>query len=167
MKNITPKPEKEPLSEEIIKFIDALNEKSQTDKGQWLYSEELGVVWQPVIPTASSDDPTRGVVSPTEPTPPLLESIVKWGNIIDFDNLPKNAVVLIKLNVQDPMRVQMMQRAIAKQVLEPRAEKLKANRTCILFMQSDDDISIMTEEDMNKAGWEKKDKKLIITLDAR
>ncbi len=167
MKNITPKPEKAPLSEEIIKFIDALNEKSQTDKGQWLYSEELGVVWQPVIPAMPSEDPTKGVVAPTESAPPLLESIVKWGNIIDFDNLPKNAVVLIKLNVQDPLRVQMMQRAIAKQVLEPRAEKLKANRTCILFMQSDDDISIMTEDDMKKAGWEKKDKPLIITLDSR
>ena len=167
MKNITPKPEKASLSEEIIKFIDALNEKSQTDKGQWLYSEELGVVWQPVIPAMPSEDPTKGVVAPTESAPPLLESIVKWGNIIDFDNLPKNAVVLIKLNVQDPLRVQMMQRAIAKQVLEPRAEKLKANRTCILFMQSDDDISIMTEDDMKKAGWEKKDKPLIITLDSR
>jgi len=164
MKNITPKPEKAPLSEEIIKHIDELNEKSQNDKGQWLYCEELGVVWQPSPAQMPSPD---GCQPPTEPAPPLLESIVKWGNIVDFDNLPKNAVVLIKLNVQDPMRVQMMQRAIAKQVLEPRAEKLKANRTCILFMQSDDDISIMTEEDMNKAGWEKKDKKLIITLDAR
>lgn len=168
MKNITPKPEKQPASEEIIKLIDELNDKSQTDKGQWLYSEELGIVWQPNT-QGSGMPPSSDVwgVPPTEPVPPLLENIVKWGNTIDFDNLPKNAVVLIKLNVQDPMRVQMMQRAIAKQVLEPRAEKLKANRTCILFMQSDDDISIMTEEDMAKAGWEKKDKKLIITLDAK
>lgn len=167
MKNITPKPENPPLSEEIIKFIDNLNEKSQTDKGQWLYCEELGVVWQPVIPAMPSNDPTKGIVAPTEQAPPLLESIVKWGQTLDFENLPKKAVVIIKLSVHDPLRVQMMQRAIAKQVLEPRAEKLKANQTCVLFMQSEDDISIMTEEDMNKAGWEKKDKKLIITLDSR
>jgi hypothetical protein len=164
MKNITPKPQ---ASEEAIKLIDELNEKSQTDKGQWLWTEELGIVWQPITSPMPSNDVTRDYQLPTEPTPPpLIESLVKWGKTIDFDNLPQNAVIIIKLSVQDPLRVQMMQRAIARQVLEPRAEKLKANKACVLFMQSDDDISIMTEQDMNKAGWEKKDKKLIITLDA-
>lgn len=167
MKNITP-PKEVPASEELIKLIDELNEKSQNDNGQWLYCEELGVVWQPNIPADLMGKPAASEYKlPPEPQhPPLIDSLVKWGNTVDFDNLPKNAVVLIKLNVQDPLRVQMMQRAIAKQVLEPRAEKLKANKTCILFMQSDDDISVMTEEDMKKAGWEKKDKKLIITIDA-
>jgi len=169
MKNITPKPEQPLASEEAIKLIDELNEKSQTDKGQWLFSTDLGVVWKPnEVPYMPGQDVVAAHPLPENTTPPVgIESLVKWGNTVDFDNLPKNAVVLIKLNVQDPMRVQMMQRAIAKQVLEPRAEKLKANRVCILFMQSDDDISIMTEEDMNKAGWEKKDKKLIITLDSK
>ena len=158
MKNITPKQDKV-VSEEIIKHIDELNEKSSNDKGRWVYCEELGVVWQP---NAAS---TVMAAAPTEPPPPLLESIVKWGNTIDFDNLPKNSVVLIKLNVQDPIRVQMMQRAIAQQVLDPRVESLKKNSICILFMESTDDISVMTEQEMNSAGWEKKDKKLIITLD--
>ena len=165
MKNITPRDDAALPSEEIFKFIDDLNEKAENNKGQWLYSEELGVVWQPVISAMPSNDPTRGVVATPESAPPLLESIVKWGQTLDFENLPKKAVVIIKLNVSDPLRVQMMQRAIAKQVLEPRAEKLKANQACVLFMQSDDDITVMTEEDMNKAGWEKIDKKLIITLD--
>jgi len=166
MKNITPKPEKQTASERVIKLIDELNEKSQTDKGQWIHSEELGVVWQPKhIAHMPGGDVTKTWQLPDDTTPPVgIESIVKWGNTIDFDNLPKNSVVLIKLNVQDPIRIQMMQRAIANQVLHPRQEKLKQNQICVLFMQSDDDISIMTEEDMNKAGWEKKEKKLIITL---
>ena len=62
------------------------------------------------------------------------------------------------------MRVQMMQQVIARQVLQPRIEKLKEKKVCILFMQAEDDISVMTEEEMNQAGWEKKEKSRIITL---
>ncbi len=167
MKNIT-QDSLPQVPEETIKLIDELNDKSQTDAGQWLFSNDLGVVWKPKDAVfMPGRDTTLDYPLPEEKTaPPLLESIVKWGETYDFDNIPKNAVVLIKLNVKDPMRVQMMQRAIAKQVLEPRVEKLKAQQVCVLFVQSDDDISVMTEEDMNKAGWEKKDKKRIITLDA-
>jgi hypothetical protein len=103
------------------------------------------------------------VPTPPSESPPLLAELVKWGNTLDFDNIPHNAVVLIKLDVNDPFRVQMMQRIITKQVLEPRIEKLKERHICILFMQSGDDISIMTEEEMKKAGWEKKEKSIIIT----
>lgn len=71
---------------------------------------------------------------------------------------------MIKLNADDPMRIRMMQQIIARQVLEPRIEKLKEKHACILFMQPEDDISVMTEEEMNKAGWEKKEKSRIITL---
>ena len=69
MKNITPKPEKAPLSEEIIKHIDELNEKSQNDKGQWLYCEELGVVWQP-SPAQMSSPEGVPASNRTNPSPP-------------------------------------------------------------------------------------------------
>lgn len=165
MKNITNESNEELAKittiEARIKYIDELNEKSSNDTGQWIYvNDELGIVWQPNQPLVIGGDP----VVPEPSTPPVaLDDLVKWGKTMDFDTIPKNAVVLIKLNVQDPMRVQMMQRAVATQVLQPRIEKLKQNSVCVLFMQSDDDISVMTEEEMGKAGWEKKDKKLIIT----
>jgi len=150
-----------------LKLIDELNDKIADKNGEWMYSRDFGIVWVPnvsVCPMPSSE-PTREYHLPEEKTlPPLLASIVEWGKTYDFDNIPKNAVVIIKLNVDDPVRAQMMQRIIAKQVLEPRVETLKQNRVCILFMQDGDDISIMTEEEMGQAGWEKKEKKRIITL---
>lgn len=147
--------------QQILKQLDELNSKlTDSSGGEWVNVPNYGICWHP------NTDPmggTAGVPSPATP-PPALEALVQWGKVIDFDNIPQNAVVMIKLNVDDPMRVNMMQRAIAKQVLEPRIEKLKEKRTCILFMQAGDDISVMTEEEMGKAGWEKKEKSRIITL---
>jgi len=160
MKNITPTVEPTKVSEETIKAIDDLNEHSSNGLGRWIHDERLGTVWQ-----LQGDQMDDVKVPPNPPTPPvLLEKLVKWGKSYDFDNLPKNAVVLIKLDVRDPMRVQMMQRAIANQVLEPRRETLKSKQICVLFMEAGDNIEVMNEEDMKQAGWEKKDKKLIITL---
>lgn len=172
MKNITEQSKIDThLVEKQISLIDELNEKMSTDKGEWVTTKTHGIVWKPKISidiAMSGHDATVAEYQPPVDTnpPSLLDGLVKWGNKFDFDNIAKNSVVLIKLNVKDPMRVQMMQRAIAKQVLEPRVEKLKANQVCVLFMQSDDDITIMSEEDMKAAGWEKKEKKLIITLNA-
>jgi hypothetical protein len=83
---------------------------------------------------------------------------------LDFDGVKENSVVLIKVCVDDPFHLQMMQNVIVKQVLTPRIEKLKEKKVCVLFMRAGDDISIMDETDMAKAGWEKKEKSRIITL---
>lgn len=157
--NPNPAPQ-EVLSEEILNALKELNEKVENEKGEWIYVDNIGIVWAPNV------SPMPGAPSPEVPEPatppPALVGLVEWGKQLDFDNLQKNSVILIKLNVQDPMRVHMMQKAIAKQVLEPRVEKLKNNRICVLFMQSDDDISVMSEEEMGQAGWEKKEKSRII-----
>ena len=156
-------PENEP-TDKTLKLVDELNSKLSSDKGQWIHDEKLGIVWQPKTgPYMPSNDPTREYQLPTNDPPPSLGELIKWGNTLDFDNIPQNAVVLIKLDINDPFRVQMMQRIITKQVLEPKIEKLKEKHTCILFMQAGDDISVMTEEEMKKAGWEKKEKSIIIT----
>jgi hypothetical protein len=138
-------------TDEVLKLIDELNDKVSNNEGEWVYSKDVGICWKPNI-QAMPGSPLPAVPSPSTP-PPLLGDIVKWGNTMDFDNLPQNAVVLIKLDVKDPFRVQMMQQVIAKKVLEPRFEKLKEKHICILFMQAGDDISVMTESEMNKAGW--------------
>ena len=150
------------MTDEIQKQLAELNDKIADNKGQWIYAgETYGIVWQPSAGDQLGVPPSVPIPS----TPPsLLRDIVEWGKTYDFDNVSKNAVVLIKLNITDPMRAQMLQRVIAKQVLEPRIDKLKENRVCILFVGHDDDISVMTEEEMGQAGWEKKDKQRIITL---
>jgi hypothetical protein len=152
-------PENEP-TDKTLKFIDDLNNQLTNEKGRWTYVKDVGACWVPIISPTSPAAPA--VPSPSNP-PPLLGELIEWGNTLDFDNIPHNAVVLIKLDVGDPFRVQMMQRIITKQVLEPRIEKLKERHICILFMQAEDDISIMTEEEMKKAGWVKKEPSIIIT----
>lgn len=153
-----------PLSDpkdEIIKQLTELNAAVlDKESGQWVNSTEHGIVWKP----SQGDRAGKPLEVPSSSPPSVLEDMVQWGNKLDLDNVPPNSVVLIKLNVSDPFRVNMMQRAIAKQVLEPRIEKLKEKKVCILFMQEGDDISVMTEEDMGKAGWAKKEPSRIITL---
>jgi len=97
---------------------------------------------------------------------------------LQFESLNKGNIVIRERYIIRPdgskiiieMRTKMMPNgtyhSIYRDITRRKAieEKLKQNQICVLFMQSDDDISIMTEEDMNKAGWEKKEKKLIITL---
>ena len=152
--------EAEPTSE-MTKQIKEMNDQITTDKGQWIWADGIGLVWQPGLRDVGA--PAPGVPSPPSP-PILLEDIVKWGNTLDFDSVKENSVVLIKICVDDPFHLQMMQNVIVKQVLTPRIEKLKEKKICVLFMRAGDDISIMDEEDMKKAGWEKKEKSRIITL---
>jgi len=157
MENKIEQTKKKP-SEETLKLVDELG-NCNSDKGDWINIEGIGWVWKPI----SQDESDRVVPTPSIP-PSIMGEIVRWGNTIDIDNISQNSVMLIKLNVDDPHRIQIMQRVIAKQVLEPRIEKLKEKRVCVLFMQEGDDISVISEEDMQKAGWEKKEKSRIITL---
>jgi hypothetical protein len=52
--------------------------------------------------------------------------------------------------------------AIVQGILMPRQEILKDKKIGVLFMTTEDSIELLSEEDMNKAGWVKKDKPLII-----
>lgn len=144
----------------LSKRVKELNEQLSNDDGEWRVSSEYGIVWCPNF--ANKENKPLGV-PPTTP-PPGLEELVQWGNQLDFDNVKENSVVLIKVCVDDPFHLQMMQNVIVKQVLNPRIEKLKEKKICVLFMRAGDDISIMDEDDMKKAGWEKKEKSRIITL---
>ena len=148
------------IDETSQKQVDELNDQLNDADGKWIYvDEKIGIVWKPTLPETG-----EGVV-PEHPTPDsTIEGLVRWGNTYDFENIKENSVVIIKLNIDNPMRVHMMQKVIAEQVLKPRIEKLKEKRVCILFMQEGDDISVMTEEEMESAGWEKREKSRIITL---
>jgi hypothetical protein len=147
-------------TDEMSKKIKELNEQMSNDQGEWMWSKEFGLVWCPNL--ANKENKPLGVPPSTPPV--LLEDIVNWGNTLDLDNVKENSVILIKICVDDPFHLQMMQNVIVKQVLTPRIEKLKEKKVCVLFMRAGDDISIMDEEDMSKAGWEKKEKSRIITL---
>jgi len=141
--------------EQINKTIDDLNKESSNKNGQWINTSEYGIVWKP--------NENISAAVPPEKVPTILNDIIKWGEPFHFDDLKQNSVVIIKLNTDDSVRTQTLQRMIAQMVLNPRKEILKEKHACVLFLSSDDDISVMDETDMNQAGWEKKEKSRIIT----
>lgn len=103
-------------------------------------------------------------VTPVETTPnPLIDGILEWGNQLSFDDLKTNSVLLVKVNADDPQYSHGFQMGVIRHVLEPRAKLLKEKKVTVLFMSDKDDLSILSEDEMNQAGWEKKNKSLIIT----
>jgi len=103
--------------------------------------------------------------SPALVPPPnsLADGLVAWGNTLDFSSLPERAVVTIKVGSIDPEYGYKMQMSVIKQVLEPRRELLTQKKITILFMGKNDDIKHIPDEEMEAAGWFRKEKSLIIS----
>lgn len=140
--------------------VDKLNRSSSgASEGHWRYIEGHGIVWELAAKDRMGKEPTP----PTDRPSPLLEDLVKWGKSIDFDNLKENSVVMIKIGIEDPVYSSKMQHGVIHQVLEPRINILKQKKITVLFTSLDDDISSLSPDDMEKAGWVKKDKPLIIS----
>lgn len=160
--NPTKKSNPNPPPQWLLDEITQLNEQLTTKNGEWRFIPEIGLVWQP------TGDLTGSLKTLQPPTPDvpgkLLSELVEISKGIDFDSLAENSVVLIKLNTDNPMRFEALQRGIVKQVLDPRFETLKKKRICVLFLQAGEGIEVLTEDDMKAAGWEKKEKSRIITF---
>jgi hypothetical protein len=104
-------------------------------------------------------------VVPVETKPnALVDGILEWGKQLNFDDLKENSVLLVKVNADDPQYSHGFQMGVIRHVLEPRAKLLKEKKVTVLFMSDKDDLSILSEDEMKQAGWEKKEKSRIITL---
>ena len=148
------------LDKKFKDYVDKLNLRDSSKGGYWQYTPEYGIVWR----LSEGDDMGQLPKTPENDVPPILNDLVKLGQQINFDTLGNNSVLTVKIGLDDPVYSAKLQYAIVKQVLEPRAETLRAKKTTVLFMAGNDDISVISEEDMNKAGWEKKEKSRIIQL---
>jgi hypothetical protein len=126
--------------------------------GEWVYCKEYGIVWVNKSGDLMGGSPTP----PTDPPPSILSELVKWGETLNLEEANKNSVLVIKLSSINPIHAQQMQRSIINMVLAPKAEKLKDKKLTVLFMAAEDDISLLDESDMESAGWQKKEKSLII-----
>ena len=89
----------------------------------------------------------------------IIDSPICW------DEVKTNSVLVIKIDASNPTRFGQFQQSIVKHLLEPRMEMLKEKKLSIVFMGTNDDISVLDEKEMNKLGWFKKEKNLIITPD--
>lgn len=102
-------------------------------------------------------------VTPVEAKPnALVDGVLEWGNQLNFDNVTDNSVLLVKINADEPQYSHAFQMGVIRHVLEPRAKLLKEKKITVLFMSDRDDLSILSENEMSQAGWEKKEKTRII-----
>jgi len=84
---------------------------------------------------------------------------------LNWDALNDNSVLVIKIDSSNPMRFAQFQHALVTSLLQPRKELLKQKKISVVFMGTKDDISVLQESEMNRLGWYKKEKSLIITPD--
>lgn len=95
-------------------------------------------------------------------TPAEEVEVTNAAKTIDIDGAPKNSVLIVKISTEDHLYAGNIQMGIIKKVLEPRMEVLKEKKITVLFMAADDDITLISEEEMAQAGWVKKEPSLII-----
>ena len=126
----------------------------------WKYIEGHGIVWKPNVGDNMGGNSPK---PPTSKPSPLLEGLVEWGGSIDFQNIKQNSVIIIKIGIDDPVYTNKLQYGVIEQVLKPRIELLKSKKLTVLFMSALDNIENIEPEQMEQAGWVKKDKPLIIT----
>ncbi len=103
---------------------------------------------------------------PQEPqielTPAEEKAVEVFSKTLDLAAAPKNAVLIVKIGTDDHLYANNLQMGIIQRVLNPRVEILREKKLTVLFMAREDDIALLTEEDMSKAGWVKKEPSLII-----
>jgi len=73
--------------------------------------------------------------------------------VLNFEKVAPNSVLVVKIPADNPVYLNRLQRAIVDGVIGPRIDLLKEKKLGVLFMTTQDSIEVLTEEDMNKAGW--------------
>jgi len=138
------------LTKEQMKLADQMVEDLQIELKYEIASQTKDIM---------GDKPIEKPVSKSNP---LVDGIIEWGNTLDIDNLPENSVLCIKINVDNTEYAHNFQMGIVRQVLEPRFDKLKEKHVTVLFLSSKDDISVLTEKDMEVSGWIRREPSRII-----
>ena len=100
----------------------------------------------------------------TMPTSTAIEVPNATGlQVINFDELKKNSVIVIKINPEG-----MQQRIAATQqiamALKPFRQQITEKSLAFIVMSTEESFDVLDEEQMNQLGWEKKEKNRIITI---
>jgi hypothetical protein len=106
---------------------------------------------------------TNEIVIPVEKSPEEKEAeakITQIDAVIDFVGLPKHAVIVLKVG-GDAMHKMRIHQAFVR-FFKSKQSILKEKELTILFLEPGDGLEVLTEEDMDKAGWQKKEKSLIV-----
>ena len=74
---------------------------------------------------------------------------------LSVDDIPTNSFLVIKVDVAGPMEKYIAASRMAIS-LEPYAKIFREKNITIMIMTPKESISILTEEEMNQAGWVRK-----------
>lgn len=96
--------------------------------------------------------------------PPLDPEVKIPGDkvtVINIDELKPNSVIVINVDVNGPLQKMAVAPAFSK-LLSPYINILKEKRITVMLLTTKETMEIITEEEMNASGWERKEKSLII-----
>jgi hypothetical protein len=80
---------------------------------------------------------------------------------INIDDIKPNTILIINIAVDSPEQKMAVAPVFGK-LLAPFAKKLKEKGVTVMLMALNESITQISETEMNVAGWEKKEKSLII-----
>jgi len=98
--------------------------------------------------------------APQEPSPEIKIPAEKV-TTINIDDIKPNTVLIINIDVESPMQKMAVAPAFGK-LLAPYAAKLREKHVTVMLMTLKESIDLIPEEQMNKAGWTRTDKSIII-----
>jgi hypothetical protein len=81
--------------------------------------------------------------------------------MINMDDIKPNSILCINIEVDSPVQ-KMAVAPVFSKLLAPYAAKLREKGVTVMLMSLHENINLISEEEMNRAGWEKKAKSLII-----
>jgi hypothetical protein len=80
---------------------------------------------------------------------------------INVDDIKPNTILVINVDVDSPIQ-KMAVAPVFSKLLAPYTAKLREKGVTVMLMTLHENINLISEEEMNRAGWEKKAKSLII-----
>ena len=84
-------------------------------------------------------------------------SMISLDKLIEVDNIKPNSVVIFRINKPNQVILSSIQNFVSMY-----GDKLQEKQCSLLVLGKDANLEILDEAEMNKAGWEKKNKSLII-----
>ena len=81
--------------------------------------------------------------------------------VINVDDIKPNSILIINVDVENPVQ-KMAVAPVFSKLLAPYASKLREKSVTVMLMTLNENINTVTEEEMNRAGWHKKEESLII-----
>lgn len=98
--------------------------------------------------------------TPNQPDPEVKLPTDKV-TVLNVDDIKPNSILIINVDVESPVH-KMAVAPVFSKLLAPYANTLREKKVTVMLMTLNESINTITEEEMNRAGWHKKEESLII-----